>query len=1075
MDTIDTSSVCGNCGLDNPVGARFCNQCGNPLDAQPARGAERRQVTVVFSDLSGFTAMSEHLDPEDVQAVMGEIFAKATEIIDRYSGRVDKLLGDAVMSVFGDPVAHEDDAERAIRATLEIHAAVDELSPRYEGRIGTPLVMHSGINTGVVVTSSGAFESADTGPLGDTINLAARLEDLSERGEILLGPETARLVRGVFDLEDHGAHDLKGKSGLIPVMRVAGLKRVRSGTSHRQAGFVGRQEELGVLLGAVERAQDGDGSVIGIRAEAGSGKTRLLEEMRSKLDDSVQWLEGRAYAYGENIPYAPLIDLISRAVDVSEDDTPESISRKLRTVIGPLVANNESIIDPFDRLFGLPKREGAALDKDSFQDRLLDSLVAVVNALCERAPTVLVFQDLHWADPSTLGILDRLVTAITVPAVVVANYRPSFQGTLPGMREVELGALSPRQTGQMLASLLDDGPPPADLVEFVVERTDGNPFFVEEIINSLIETGVLVREEEGWSVSGSLTETDLPTSVRGVIAARIDRLDADRRQVLREASVVGRQFLYEVIKRVATVSATLDPSLADLEHADLIRGRSDPVLEYFFKHALTQDVAYEGLLKTERVELHARAARAIEALFSDRLSEVSESLAYHYTEAGLVEEAVHYLRAAGAKAMERYALVEAQSHFERAYEVLGATEAGNDHDAALIDLILDWAILFYYQARMYDLAEILDRHQQVVERLGDETRRMWWLIWRGHVAGFEMDQADTMAPLEEAVAIAERIGDDTGYAYARTWQVWAHFIAGRPQEAIEAAESIEQWVALNRDVDPYPFFKSRCTGVFAMAYAGRFDGVEDICADVVDFGHRVGNNRCVAYGLQALAMFHVGLGNYETAGTLAREAFAVAKDPIYRDTAQLTSFAAASLGGDMDKVFDAITYLRGVFDTGVQLPPTLIAQHGEAVLMMVDGDLSNGMSSLDRLNVLATESGRIWEWLWGRMTKAIVQTRIATGEIKGSLTTLLRHPGAIAHVRKAGREADVELSAIRDDALALGYVVFANICDVEQAKLYISKGRPEEARPLLERALVFSDRSSQREGADRIRGLMAGV
>ena len=614
----------------------------------------------------------------------------------------------------------------------------------------------------------------------------------------------------VFELDDHGTHDLKGKSGLVPVMRVAGLKRVRSGPSRRQSGFVGRHEELGILVAAVERAQDGQGSVIGIRAEAGSGKTRLLQEMRSKLADEVQWLEGRAYAYGENIPYAPLIDLISTAVDVGEDDTPDSISTKLRAVIGPLVGDDESVIDPFDRLYGLREREGAALDKDSFQDRLLESLVAVVNALCERAPTVLVFQDLHWADPSTLGIVDRLVTNISVPAVVVANYRPTFQGTLPGLREVELGPLSPRQIGQMLASLLETEQAPEALVEFVVERTDGNPFFVEEIINSLIETGTLVRVDDGWLVSGSLAEADLPTSVRGVIAARIDRLDADRRQVLREASVVGRQFLYDVIKRVATTTATLDPSLADLEHADLIRERSDPDLEYFFKHALTQDVAYEGLLKKERVELHARAARAIEEQFTDRLGEVTETLAYHYTEAGLIEEAVHYLRAAGVKAMDRYALVEAHAHFGRAYEVLGGAEAGDDHETALVDLILDWAVLFYYEARMYDLAEILDRHQAVVERLGDDTRKMWWLIWRGHVAGFELDQADTMAPLEEALAIAERTGHETGYAYARTWQVWGHFIAGRPNEAIEAAESIAEWVVANREVDPYPFFKSRC-------------------------------------------------------------------------------------------------------------------------------------------------------------------------------------------------------------------------------------------------------------------------
>ena len=371
--------VCSNCGYDNGDDARFCSQCGTPLQEADSRHGERRQVTVVFSDLSGFTAMSENLDPEDVQGVMTNIFSRATEIIERYSGRVDKLLGDAVMSVFGDPVSHEDDAERAVRATLEIHAAVDALSPELEARIGRPLEMHSGINTGVVVTSSSAFDTADTGPLGDTINLAARLEDLSEAGEILLGPNTASLVGNVFDLEDYGSHDLKGKTGLTPVVRVAGLRHERVGPSRRQAEFVGRHEELGILMASVEKVQDGEGSLIGVRAEAGAGKTRLLEEFHSRITDEVQWLEGRAYPYGENIPYAALVDLISNAIGVGEDDTQASIASKLAAGIGELVQHDERILDPFVRLYGLPERPGVALDKDSFQDRLLESLVAVVN------------------------------------------------------------------------------------------------------------------------------------------------------------------------------------------------------------------------------------------------------------------------------------------------------------------------------------------------------------------------------------------------------------------------------------------------------------------------------------------------------------------------------------------------------------------------------------------------------------------------------------------------------------------------------------------------------------------------
>jgi class 3 adenylate cyclase/tetratricopeptide (TPR) repeat protein len=1073
MDTVSVGAACAHCGFENPSGARFCNQCGNPLSAPPTRGAERRQVTVVFSDLSGFTAMSEHLDPEDVQSVMGEIFARATEIVERYSGRVDKLLGDAVMSVFGDPVAHEDDAERAIRATLEIHAAVDELSPRYQERIGTDLEMHSGVNTGVVVTSTGAFDTADTGPLGDTINLAARLEDLSERGEILLGPETARLVGNVFELEDYGAHDLKGKSGLVPVTRVAGFKRERTGPSRKQADFVGRHEELGVLLAGVERVQDGEGSVIGIRAEAGSGKTRLLDEFKSRVEAEVQWLEGRAYAYGENIPFAALIDLISNAIDVGEDDTPASISAKLRSVIGPLVGDEERILDPFVRLYGLPEREGAALDKDSFQDRLLESLVAVVDALCERAPTVLVFQDLHWVDPSTITIIDRLITTITVPAVVVANYRPAFEGELPGIRELELRALSPRQAGQMVSSLLGQEEPPEELVQFVVDRTDGNPFFIEEIINSMIETGSLVQEDDGWRIVGSVADSDLPTSVRGVIAARIDRLDADRRRVLREASVVGRQFLYEVIKRVATVTATLDPSLADLEHADLIRERSDPDLEYFFKHALTQDVAYEGLLKKERLELHSRAAAAIEEQFAGRLGEVTETLAFHYTQAGVVDKAAKYMMAAGTKAVDRYALVEAQAHFEQAYELLAKSDSGVDRDAELVDLILDWALLFYYRARLIDLDELLDRHQDAVDRLEDDTRRMWWLIWRGHAAGFKLDQTDNMTHLEEAIEIAERIGDDAGYAYARTWQVWGHFVAGRPLQAIEVAESIERWVIDNRELDPYPFFKSRCTAVFALAFAGQVEGIETICTDVSDFGHMVGNNRCIAYGLQALAMMHVGLGNYETGIALAQEASTVAKDPIYRDTSQLTVVAAAMLSGDVELARRAVAHLRGTLDTGIQLPAPLYVDLGEAFVMMADGDPTGGMELLEKTIELARATSRDWEWLFGRGLRAVTLARLATGEITGDWKTLMRNPRFLSYMRKARKHAGSELSSLRDDARSAGFEVLANICDLEEAKLFLAQGQQEEARPLLERALVFADRSAEREGPARVEELLA--
>lgn len=1017
--------------------------------------------------------MSENMDPEDVQAVMNDIFAQATEIIERYSGRVDKLLGDAVMSVFGDPVSHEDDAERAVRATLEIHAAVDDLSLEHEERIGRPLRMHSGINTGVVVTSTTSFSTADTGPLGDTINLAARLEALSEAGEILIGPETASLVGGVFELEDFGAHDLKGKTGLTPVTRVAGLKHERTGPSRRQAEFVGRHEELGVLLAAVEKVQDSEGSLIGIRAEAGAGKTRLLEEFHTRVGEKVQWLEGRAYAYGENIPYAPLVDLISNAVGVGEDDTQASIAAKLRSGIGELVDNDDRILDPFVRLYGLPEREGAALDKESFKDRLLESLAAVVNSLCGRAPTVLILQDLHWADPSTVEIVADLVRTVTTPVVIVANYRPSFTGVLPGLREIELGSLSPRQAGEMVKSLLDHAEPPPSLVSFIVERTDGNPFYVEEIINSLLETKALVESNGGWQIGQSLTEADIPTSIRGVIASRIDRLDGDRRRVLREASVVGREFLYEVIKRVATVTDTLDPSLNDLETADLIRERGRDVdLEYFFKHALTQDVAYDGLLKQERVRLHARAAAAIESQFAGRLEEVTETLAFHYSQGDVLDKAVHYLRAAGRKAMDRYALIEAQSHYESAYELLKAAEENEENDRALVDLILDWAMLFYYQAHLLQLGELLDRHQAVVDRLNDEPRRMWWLIWKGHAAGSRFDQTDNLRDLGEAVKIAERIDDETAVAYAKTWMIWSHFITGDVETALRLASDIEAWVEANRQEDPYPYLKSRITWVYAACTAGRWDDIRDTCDKVIAFGHEVGNNRCIAFGHQGLGLLNSVLGNFRSAIDHYEQAASIAKDPIYRDTAHLGLGAVGAMDGDIEVVRRAANHLRVATEAGIDLTAPVFAMLSDAQTRLYDGRLTEAIDMLFRVRDEARLANRIWEWTFAEMNIAFTYARILTGEASADLKTLARNPRFIPHLRRARKESRSRLERLMEEAAEIGFRGIIPLCQIELAKVLIHEGEEAEARRRLESALEALLPYGEGEGAERVRALL---
>jgi len=327
-----SARVCSQCGAAAPDDARFCSQCATPLggDAAPSPVAqERRQVTVSFSDLSGFTALSERLDPEDVRDIVNKVWDRAGEIVERYEGRINKLLGDAVMAIFGDPVAHEDDPLRAVRAALELHEAVEALNADVEPRVGAPIGMHTGVNTGVVLTSETVLDGKQqTGPLGDTINVAARLQSLAQTGQVLVGPETRRSIERAFELEDLGLHDLKGKGEPVAVARVVSIARSVT-PARRQGRFVGRDSELNILRDEYERAKGGTPSFVAVSAEAGAGKSRLVEEFRRRIAANAIWLEGRAYPFAQNIPYYAITDLISNRLGIDETDSADTVREKL--------------------------------------------------------------------------------------------------------------------------------------------------------------------------------------------------------------------------------------------------------------------------------------------------------------------------------------------------------------------------------------------------------------------------------------------------------------------------------------------------------------------------------------------------------------------------------------------------------------------------------------------------------------------------------------------------------------------------------------------------------------------------
>ena len=576
-------------------------------DVAPIEG-ERKHVTVLFSDLTGYTAMSEKLDPEEVKEITSRIFGEISKIVANYDGFIEKYAGDAVMAIFGVPQAHEDDPIRAIKAAREIHQLVDTISPEVEKRIGQSISMHTGINTGLVVTGEVDMERGTHGIAGDTINLASRLSNLAKPGEIVVDVDTCRQVEGHFTCEYMETTTVKGKADPVQVHKVLS-QRDKPVTIHRLSGLradlVGRNVEMAELSEAVENLRQGKGRIFSICGAAGTGKSRLVEEFKASLDlEQIQWIEGHAYAYSQNIPYFPLVDLLNRLLHIEENDSPEKVREKVESGLQSLVGKQEDIIPYVGGLYSLSYPETKDVSPEFWKSRLQTAILAILSALAERAPTVFFLEDLHWADPSFVELLRRACLEIRQPAIVLCAYRPTFSlftghqvsNIGKNYHDIQLQNLSLSVAQNMLASLLKTETIPPDLKRWVQSKAEGNPFYLEELVNSLIESDTLTRDNGSWKLTRSLTESDIPSSLHGLITGRLDRLDKQTKRILQKASVIGRDFLYEILKRISELEERIDGELSHLERLDLIRTRSlQPDIEYMFKHALTQEIVYNGL------------------------------------------------------------------------------------------------------------------------------------------------------------------------------------------------------------------------------------------------------------------------------------------------------------------------------------------------------------------------------------------------------------------------------------------------------------------------------------------------
>jgi len=710
---------CPQCGFENSPDDQFCGGCGydlkkeslTPLGLSHPRSdgsesptekipttrstieGERKHVTVLFSDLSGYTAMSEKLDPEEVKEITTRIFGEVAKIVDRHEGFVEKYIGDAVVALFGVPKAHEDDHLRAIRAAREIHEIVNTVNLRSEEKIDRRLTFHTGIATGLVVTGEVNFEKGTHGVAGDTINLASRLSGVAPPGEILVGESTYLQAKGAFSFEKGQPVPLKGKAEpVIPYKLVEEKAEITRGlaTQGISSPLVGRSAEFAAIKASVNRLLDGQGGILSVIGEAGLGKSRLMTEIRHHFEGKhLLWLEGRTLSYGQKISYWPFKEILRQYAGITEDDGDAEAWGKFEAkIIGLFEQTADEILPYLASLLGLEVKGELGknlkyLDGESMGKQVYLSSRRFFERLATTPPLVLVFEDLHWADESSTLLIEHLFPLINrVPLLLCGVSRP--EGNVPAARlqetalrdyerrytEIRLNPLSPTESTRLMDNLLEIENLPGRVRQVILQKAEGNPFFLEEIMRTLIDRKAVLRDQNGhWKATPAIETLTIPDTVQGVIMARIDRLDEELKAVLRTASVIGRAFLYRLLKAVAEAVRELDERVERLKTMELIREKQKtPELEYIFKHALVQESTYDSILLKKRHELHAQVASAIETLFSDRIEEFYSVLAYHYAKAEDWSKAQEYLFKAGDQAGRIAADAEALSHYEKALE-----------------------------------------------------------------------------------------------------------------------------------------------------------------------------------------------------------------------------------------------------------------------------------------------------------------------------------------------------------------------------------------------------------------------
>ena len=767
-------------------------------------------VTVLFADAVGHTSISETLGEEAAYELIQGCFKRMQDAVQLYDGTVNQFTGDGILALFGAPIAYEDSARRAVAAALEMQRSLGEYAAEVQSRHPIQCAYRIGLNTGPVVVGKISDElDLEFAAIGDTVNLASRMESMAEPGSVYLTENTYRAVQDYFECASLGKLAVKGKKQPVATYRALREKSIQgrfdAATERGLTPYVGRDQELSILKNYLEQAKQNRGQIVLISGDAGMGKSRLLLEFKKSIpQDDATWLEGHCIAYGHTTPYLPFVEIVKRVFDVKEGDDEATIVRKAGETTADWTSGSRDAVPYLRYLLDVDPGDEAVANMDPMERRagIFESLRTLLLEACKRRPLVVVVEDLHWIDEKSEEALASLVDALaSIPVVLVLTSRPGYKhglGERSYFSRLALGNLRAEEGAAMLARVLDSDALPPRLLELIESKAEGNPFYIEEVAKSLMESGVLVRRDGELTLDRSLDRIHIPDTVQEVILSRIDRLDRESKSAIQLASVIGREFTVRLLDRIADVEGQLNQVLKELRNLELIyeTGYSSE-LSYMFKHALTHDVAYSTLLIERRKALHRIVAMAIEELYTDRLPDQYEALAHHYEAGETWDKALDYLEKAGDKAVKAYSNQAAIDFFGRA---LNACDRTGDEVGDRFCVIAEKRAWVYFGIADYVAAEEnTDRIIDIATALNNQELEARALAMRGFFEYFHHDFEIAEISLLGALKLGAALGLEDVQYMARTSLYNFYLVTNDHGKARQQEESIKKFPKAHRD------------------------------------------------------------------------------------------------------------------------------------------------------------------------------------------------------------------------------------------------------------------------------------